>query len=98
MNDHIFRHRAPLFIAQVDTKGLRVLRATERVLIPERGSELGNFGAAAIDPSQSWVTVSEGVWTDDARRRGAKGATFVARVIWSKPNRLATSLAMPQDK
>ena len=98
MNDHIFRHRAPLFIAQVDTMGLRVLRATERVLIPKRGGELGNFGAAAIDPSQSWVTVSEGVWTDDARRRGAKGATFVARVIWSKPNRLATSRAMPQDK
>jgi hypothetical protein len=98
MNDHIFRHRAPLFIAQVDTMGLRVLRATERVLIPERGGELGNFGAAAIDPSQSWVTVSEGVWTDDARQRGAKGATFVARVSWSKPNRLATSRAMPQDK
>jgi len=98
MNDHIVRHRAPLFIARVNPERLQVLRETERVLIPERGGELGNFGAAAIDQSQSWVTVSEGVWSDDARRRGAKGATFVARVIWSKPNGLATSPSLSRDK
>ncbi len=98
MNDHIFRHRAPLFIAEVDPKSLQVIRETERVLIPERGGELGNFGAAAIDQNQSWVTVSEGVSSDDARRRGAKGATFVARIIWSKPNRLVTSPALPRDE
>ena len=88
-NDHIPRHRAPLFIAQVDTDRLQVIRCTERVLVPERGGELGNFGAAAINVRESWVTVSEGVWSEDARRRGAKGATFVARVLWSKPNKLA---------
>ena len=88
-NDHIMRHRAPLFIARVDPERLCVLRDTERVLIFERGATLGNFGAAAVSPDESWVTVSEGVWNDDARRRGAKGATFVARVIWSKPNELA---------
>ncbi len=93
MNDHIFRHRAPLFIARVDPDRLQVLRATERVLVSERGGELGNFGAAAIDKNESWVTVSEGVWSDDARQRGAKGATFVARVIWSQPNALAPSMA-----
>ena len=29
-NDHVFRHRAPLFIAQVDPLKLRVIRRTER--------------------------------------------------------------------
>ena len=87
-NDHILLHRAPLFMAQVDADRLQVIRRTERVLVPERGGELGNFGAAAINARESWVTVSEGVWSDDARRRGAKGATFVARVRWSKPNKL----------
>jgi lysophospholipase L1-like esterase len=81
-NDHIMRHRAPLFMAQVDPKRLRVIRATERVVVPERGAELGNFGAAAIDDRESWVTVAEGVWDDEARRRGAKGAVFVARISW----------------
>lgn len=88
-NDHVMRHRAPLFIAQVDPDTLQVIRATERVLIPERGATLGNFGAAAVSPEESWVTVSEGVWSEDIRHRGAEGATFVARVIWSRPNALA---------
>jgi lysophospholipase L1-like esterase len=84
-NDHIMRHRAPLFIAQVDPGRLRVIRATERVLVPERGAELGNFGASAITDRESWVTVAEGVWDDGARRRGAKGAVFAARVLWEGP-------------
>ncbi len=87
-NDHIMRHRAPLFMAQVDPATLRVIRRTERIVVPERGAELGNFGAAAISESESWITVSEGMFMKDSRQRGAEGATFVARVIWSKPNQL----------
>ncbi len=79
-NDHIMRHRAPLFIAQVDPKRLHVVRSTEQVLLPERGATLGNFGAASITQSESWVTVAEGLWSDDARRRGGEGAVLLARV------------------
>ena len=85
-NDHIVRHRAPLFMAQVNPATLRVMRATEKVLVPERGAEMGNFGACAINPSESWVTVSEGMFMKDSKQRGAEGATFVARVLWAKPN------------
>jgi hypothetical protein len=85
-NDHVMRHRAPLFFAEVDTERLVVLRATEQVLIPERGATLGNFGAVAITPSESWVTVSEGVWDEQIRARGAQGATFVSRVFWEAPD------------
>jgi lysophospholipase L1-like esterase len=84
-NDHIMRHRAPLFLAQVDPELLQVIRSTERVIIPERGGELGNFGATAISDRESWVTVSEGVWNEDARRRGATGALFIGRVLWGDP-------------
>lgn len=83
-NDHIIRHRAPLFIAQVDPRRLQVMRATERVLVPERGAELGNFGAAPINDHESWVTVAEGLWDEQARRRGGEGALFVARVLWGE--------------
>jgi hypothetical protein len=82
-NDHVFRHRAPLFIAQVDPRRMCVMRSTERVLVPERGATLGNFGAAGITSNESWVTVAEGIWDDEARQRGAKGAVFVARVKWA---------------
>ena len=90
-NDHVSRHRAPLFIAQVDPNALHVVRSTERVLLPERGATLGNFGAAPINENESWVTVAEYVANDAARKRGAEGAVFVARVIWAKPNRQATA-------
>ena len=97
-NDHIVRHRAPLFMAQVDPATLQVIRRTEKVVVPERGAELGNFGAAAISESESWITVSEGMFMKDSRERGAEGATFVARVIWAKPNRLVEPSLRPNTK
>jgi len=82
-NDHIFRHRAPLFMAQVDPERLRVIRATERVVVPERGATLGNFGASPITESESWVTVGEGMFFPEVYKKGgATGAVFVARVSW----------------
>jgi len=90
-NDHIFRHRAPLFVAQVDPKTLHVIRKTEQVLIPERGVPLGNFGAAAISPEESWVTDAEFIVSDKPDPRGGDGSTFAARVRWSRPNRLVSS-------
>lgn len=87
-NDHIVRNRAPLFIAQVDPERLCVMRETERVLIPERGAMMGNFGAAAISEDESWVTVGEGMY-GEAAERGAEGAVFAARIQWERPNGLA---------
>lgn len=87
-NDHIVRNRAPLFMARVDTEKLQVIRSSEKVVVPERGAELGNFGACAINTDESWVTVSEGMFMKDSKARGAEGATFVARILWSKPNQL----------
>lgn len=75
-NDHIIRHRAPLFIAQVDTDKLCVIRGTERIAVPERGKALGNFDATTIDEHETWITV-------------AGGGAFLARIIWPKPNKLA---------
>ena len=85
-NDHITRHRAPLVIAQVNPETRRIVRSTEQILVPERGATLGNFGAAAITPREAWVTVSEGIWDDAARQRGATGALWLARVRWSRPD------------
>ncbi|MEN9576563.1 MAG: hypothetical protein RL514_4418 [Verrucomicrobiota bacterium] len=97
-NDHIIRNRAPLFMAQVDPATLRVLRATEKVVVPERGAELGNFGCNVFSEAESWVTVSEGMFMKDSKQRGAEGATFVARILWSKPNQLARATAPAASK
>lgn len=87
-NDHITRNRAPIFVAQVDPVTLQVLRRTESPLLPERGVMLGNFGATAITPGESWVTDSEYIVSDKPDPKGADGTTWLGRIKWSKPNRL----------
>jgi hypothetical protein len=93
-NDHVFRHRAPLFMAQVDPKRLRVIRKTERILVPERGARLGNFGVTNVSENETWVTVSEWMQTwgpnyvlPVKNKYGSDGSVFVARIHWSKPNK-----------
>lgn len=85
-NDHVFRHRAPLFMAQVDTKTLRVIRETETILVPERGARLGNFGVTNISPEETWVTVSEWMQPKGIEKYGSDGSIFIARIRWNKPN------------
>lgn len=58
-NDHVFRHRAPLVMAQVDPARLCILRDTERIVIPERGARLGNFGITEVSADETWVVEAE---------------------------------------
>jgi len=82
-NDHVFRHRAPLFVAQVDPVELRVIRGTERVLVPERGARLGNFGITHVSPNEAWVTVTEWMQPAGVEQHGSDNTIWVARMKWS---------------
>jgi hypothetical protein len=93
-NDHVFRHRAPLFIAEVDPATLRVIRATERVLIPEKGARYGNFGVCEVSESETWVVETEWMQRPPAEpiipvenQWGAAGRVYAARILWEKPDR-----------
>ncbi len=80
-NDHVVRHRAPLFIAQVDPEKLEVIRATEKILVPERGATLGNSGVTVVGPNESWITVAEAnINRPEAVERGADGSVYVVKV------------------
>lgn len=87
-NDHIPRHRAPLFIAQVDPDRLCVIRSTEQILVPEHGARLCNFGVTRISDRESWVTVTEWMqttWPDPwdctvCEKYGSSNRIFVARI------------------
>jgi hypothetical protein len=95
-NDHVFRHRAPLFIAQVDPERLCVLRDTEKIVVPERGARLGNFGVVNVNEDETWVTTAEWMQTTGPDPRdfrvpmkyGADNSVYAARILWKKPNRL----------
>jgi hypothetical protein len=92
-NDHVFRNRAPLFIAQVDPEKLHILRRTERILIPERGAGLGNaFGVTEVSEHETWVTTAE--WMQGPKgilkpgnEHGSDNSVYAARIRWQTPNK-----------
>lgn len=92
-NDHVFRHRAPLFLAQVDPDRLHVLRQTERIAVPERGARLGNFAVVDVNERETWITVAEWMqtWPPNYIIRPdniyqADNRVYAARIRWTKPN------------
>jgi hypothetical protein len=84
-NNHVMRHRAPLFIAQVDPEKLHVLRATEQIVFPEENADLGaGFDILDVSPHETWVVTSE------IPTRGSRNynRVLLAKLLWSQPNRL----------
>ena len=64
-NDTVFRHRAPLFIAEVDPDRLCVLRATEQTVLPNDGGLYGNSGVVKASNTEAWITCAD----DGGKRR-----------------------------
>jgi hypothetical protein len=90
-NEKVIRWRAPLWVAQVDPQTLRLIRATERVVLPLMGDGvnagdlvpiMGNFGVCNVTPTESWVT--DASWCP----KNNNGELQLARVKWSRPNAL----------
>lgn len=95
-NEKVMRWRSPLWVAQVDVDNQCLIRATEQVLLPLVGDGvkdaanvalMGNFGVVNATPHESWVTVGE--WMPRANYRGD---VLMARINWSRPNRLVESI------
>ncbi len=91
-NVNVIRWRAPLWVAQVDPERMCLIRSTERVVLPLVGDGvkdgdgvplMGNFNVTNVSKEESWVTVGE--WRP---KRGGNGDLLLARIRWSKPNRL----------
>jgi len=81
-NDHVFRHRAPIFIAQVDPERLCALRATEQVLLPENGLDLGGgFAPVDVSPEETWVISSEMAFPEE--RKDEPNHVLLARILWA---------------
>jgi len=91
-NVNVPRWRTPLWMAQVDAQTLRLVRATERVVLPLVGDGVnapdnvaysGNFHPVNVSADESWVTDGEML-----PKRGWKGDLLLARIRWEKPNKL----------
>lgn len=74
----------PLFIAQVDPDRLCVMRQTERILVPQRGARLGNFGVTAVSDQETWVTVAEWMHPAGCETYGSDNSVYLARLLWKQ--------------
>jgi hypothetical protein len=81
-NDHVFRSRAPIFIAEVDPDKLHVLRATEQVLMPETGLDLtGGFAPVVVNENETWVISSEMAFPES--RKDENNRVLLAKIFWN---------------
>lgn len=91
-NSNVIRWRAPLWVAQVDTARRCLIKSTEQIVLPLVGDGvndpnkvalMGNFHVTNASADESWVTVGEWIPRD-----GYRGNVLLARIRWTKPNRL----------
>ena len=62
-NRHIFRRRAPLFIARFDEERGCLVKETEFIAVPELGARLGNFTVTGVKDDETWICVCEWMQT-----------------------------------
>ena len=82
-NYNIMRWRAPVFIAEVDTRKLCLIKSTEKIVFPMRGNPdkpetiglMGNFHPLSISSTEAIVTVGE-----MRSGMGFVGSTLLARI------------------
>ncbi|HSI33419.1 MAG: sialidase family protein [Phycisphaerae bacterium] len=84
-----FRFRTPLYCARVDRKSLRLVKATERIVLPMRPGEgklatafgkYGNFHTCGVTATESIVMDGEAF-----PENGYRGDLLQARVKWNRP-------------
>jgi hypothetical protein len=94
-NDHIIRHRAPLIMGQVNPDKMAIIRDSERILVPERGARLGNFGVVDVNENETWVIVTE--WMQRFgpdyvmpvdNKYGSDNSVYVSKILWKRANKL----------
>lgn len=90
-NANVMRWRAPLYLAEVDRKTLRLIRTTERIVFPLVGDGInnpthvphyGNFHVNNVNALESWILAGEVIPAN------FRGDMLLARVKWNRPNRL----------
>ncbi len=62
-NDHVFRHRAPIFMTRFDEERKCLIRSEEIILVPELGARLGNFNVTDVSDNEFWVLTAEWMQT-----------------------------------
>lgn len=77
-NDHVFRHRAPIFIAKFEN--MRIVKETETAIIPEKGARLGNFGCTELLNGKWAVMAAEWMQPAGCEKYGSDNNIYLSFV------------------
>ena len=77
-NGHVFRNRAPVFLARFDPARGGIVKDTERILVPELGARLGNFCVQNI-AGESWLVVAEWMQPAGCEKYGADNSLWLVK-------------------
>lgn len=77
-NDHVFRHRAPLFAAKAEN--MKLVRDSEFIVVKERGARLGNFGVTSLGDGKAAVMAAEWMQPKGCEVYGSDNSIFVTVV------------------
>jgi len=83
-NKHVFRRRAPLFMARFDEDTNTLVKGTEIIAVPEMGARLGNFTAIPVSNKETWICVSEWMQEDPVvcESYGARNRLWRIKIKW----------------
>lgn len=81
-NDHVFRHRAPLFVSKVktDTNKICLEKKTEFIAVPQRGARLGNFGVTQDGADKAFIMAAEWMQPIGCEKYGSDNAIFICKI------------------
>lgn len=83
-NDHVFRHRAPIFISRFDEKRMCLIKASEKILVPELGARLGNFNITDISENEIWLLTAEWMQPVGCEKFGSDNAIWIAKMLFGE--------------
>ena len=78
-NGHVFRNRAPIYLARFDPVCGGLVRETEFPLVPELGARLGNFCVADAGDA-SWLVTAEWMQPQGCERYGSDNSLWLVTV------------------
>ena len=78
-NSHVFRNRAPIFMARFDPSKGGLVRDSECILVPELGARLGNFCVVGDGSGGSWLVTAEWMQPAGCERYGADNSIWFVK-------------------
>ncbi len=79
-NDHVFRHRAPLFVARVNIEDMSLIRESEFIAVPERGARLGNFGVFSESENKAFIMAAEWMQPRGCESYGSNNSIYLTEI------------------